>query len=88
MVFVGLFLKSIFLILLLSAFFFIGIILYLYVRVKKMTKTFNSKSTRRSTNKSQPTNEHVYYERPESQAKRKIFVKDEGEYVDFEEEKN
>ena len=53
-----------------------------------MTKTFNSKSTRRSTNKSQPTNEHVYYERPESQAKRKIFVKDEGEYVDFEEEKN
>ena len=56
MVFVGLFLKSIFLILLLSAFFFIGIILYLYVRVKKMTKTFNSKSTICSTNKSQPTN--------------------------------
>mgnify|MGYP000765005098 CR=1 FL=1 len=68
--------------------FFIGIILYLYVRVKKMTKTFNSKSTRRSTNKSQPTNEHVYDERPESQAKRKIFAKDEGEYVDFEEENN
>ncbi|WP_293526075.1 DUF4834 family protein [Prevotella sp.] len=88
MVFVGLFLKSIFLILLLSAFFFIGIILYLYVRVKKMTKTFNSKSTRRSTNKSQPTNEQVYDERPESQAKRKIFAKDEGEYVDFEEENN
>ena len=88
MVFVGLFLKSIFLILMLSAFFFIGIILYLYVRVKKMTKTFNSKSTRRSTNKSQPTNEHVYDERPESQAKRKIFAKDEGEYVDFEEENN
>ena len=53
-----------------------------------MTKTFNSKSTRRSTNKSQPTNEQVYDERPESQAKRKIFAKDEGEYVDFEEEKN
>ena len=52
MVFVGLFLKSIFLILLLSAFFFIGIILYLYVRVKKMAKTFNTKSTKHSTNES------------------------------------
>ena len=88
MAFVGLFLKSIFLILLLSAFFFIGIILYLYVRVKKMTKTFNAKSARHSTKKPQQANEHVYDERPESEAKRKIFAKDEGEYVDFEEENN
>ena len=90
MVFVGLFLKSIFLILLLSAFFFIGIILYLYVRVKKMAKTFNTKSTKRSTNenKQSSTNEQIYDERPENQAKRKIFAKDEGEYVDFIEENN
>lgn len=90
MVFVGLFLKSIFLILLLSAFFFIGIILYLYVRVKKMAKTFNTKSTKRSTNenKQSSTNEQIYDERPENQAKRKIFSKDEGEYVDFIEENN
>ena len=66
MVFVGLFLKSIFLILLLSAFFFIGIILYLYVRAKQMTKTFNYKRTNDG----------------------KFFGKDEGEYVDFEEENN
>ena len=53
-----------------------------------MTKTFNAKSARHSTKKPQQANEHVYDERPESEAKRKIFAKDEGEYVDFEEENN
>lgn len=77
-----------FLILLLSAFFLIGIILYLYVRVKKMAKSFNSKTARQSNKEHRQTNEQVYDERPESQAKRKIFAKDEGEYVDFEEENN
>ena len=55
-----------------------------------MAKTFNTKSTKRSTNenKQSSTNEQIYDERPENQAKRKIFAKDEGEYVDFIEENN
>lgn len=111
MSFIGLFLKSIFIMVLMIAVFLIGIISFLYLRVKRMTKQFrNGNGTKHNTNR---TNRHqqqssatgstkrrsaeyddgvvveeeLYDERSPRQANRKIFAKDEGEYVEFEEEK-
>ena len=105
MSFIGLFLKSIFIMVLMIAVFLIGIISFLYLRVKRMTKQFRNGTNH--TNRRQQQNsaagstkrrsaeyddgvvveEELYDERSPRQANRKIFAKDEGEYVDFEEEK-
>lgn len=103
MSFIGLFLKSIFIMVLMIAVFLIGIISFLYLRVKRMTKQFrNRNNTRRqqqnttsgSTKRRSAeyddgvvVEEELYDERSPRQANRKIFAKDEGEYVEFEEEK-
>lgn len=107
MSFIGLFLKSIFIMVLMIAVFLIGIISFIYLRVKRMTKQFhNSTNTNRNTHHQQQSSatgstkrrsaeyddgvvveEELYDERSPHQANRKIFAKDEGEYVDFEEEK-
>lgn len=42
MVFVGLFLKSIFIVIMLCAFFFIGIMIYLYMKVKRVARHFGA----------------------------------------------
>ena len=118
----GLLLKSIFLVALLVAVFIIGMMIYMYLRVKQMARHFtaqgkaangasagrrtasngggstwsNSSSTtgnrttggsRTTTGGSQTSDiyEELYDERPRQQANRKIFGKDEGDYVDFEE---
>lgn len=111
----GLLLKSIFLVALLVAVFIIGVMVYMYMRVKQMARHFtaqgkaangasagngstwsNSSSTnnsrttggsRTTTDSSQTSDvyEELYDERPAQQANRKIFGKDEGDYVDFEE---
>lgn len=105
MTFIGLFLKSIFIMVLMVAIFLIGIVSFIYLRVKRMTKQFRNGSNH--TNRRQQQNsaagstkrhsaeyddgvvveEELYDERSPRQANRKIFAKDEGEYVDFEEEK-
>lgn len=105
MTFIGLFLKSIFIMVLMVAIFLIGIVSFIYLRVKRMTKQFRNGTNR--TNHHQQQNsaagstkrrsaeyddgvvveEELYDERSPRQANRKIFAKDEGEYVDFEEEK-
>lgn len=109
MSFIGLFLKSIFIMVLMIAVFLIGIISFLYLRVKRMTKQFrngtnsNDNRTNRRQQQSSATGstkrrsaeyddgvvveEELYDERSPRQANRKIFAKDEGEYVEFEEEK-
>lgn len=107
MSFIGLFLKSIFIMVLMIAVFLIGIISFIYLRVKRMTKQFhNSTNTNRTNHRQQQSSatgstkrrsaeyddgvvveEELYDERSPHQANRKIFAKDEGEYVDFEEEK-
>ena len=108
MSFIGLFLKSIFIMVLMIAVFLIGIISFIYLRVKRMTKQFHNGTNTRQTNtrrqqQSSATGstkrrsaeyddgvvveEELYDERSPHQANRKIFAKDEGEYVDFEEEK-
>lgn len=108
MSFIGLFLKSIFIMVLMIAVFLIGIISFIYLRVKRMTKQFHNSTNTRQTNthrqqQSSATGstkrrsaeyddgvvveEELYDERSPRQANRKIFAKDEGEYVDFEEEK-
>lgn len=109
MTFIGLFLKSIFIMVLMVAIFLIGIVSFIYLRVKRMTKQFRNGNANRTngTNRRQqqsPTagstkrrsaeyddgvvvEEELYDERSPRQANRKIFAKDEGEYVDFEEEK-
>lgn len=89
------------------AVFLIGIISFIYLRVKRMTKQFhNGTNTNRTNNRQQQSSatgstkrrsaeyddgvvveEELYDERSPHQANRKIFAKDEGEYVDFEEEK-
>lgn len=91
------------------AVFLIGIISFLYLRVKRMTKQFrngtnsNDNRTNRRQQQSSATGstkrrsaeyddgvvveEELYDERSPRQANRKIFAKDEGEYVEFEEEK-
>lgn len=105
MTFIGLFLKSIFIMVLMVAIFLIGIVSFIYLRVKRMTKQFRNDTNH--TNRRQQQNsaagstkrrsaeyddgvvveEELYDERSPRQANRKIFAKDEGEYVDFEEEK-
>lgn len=105
MTFIGLFLKSIFIMVLMVAIFLIGIVSFIYLRVKRMTKQFRNGTNH--TNRSQQQSsaagstkrrsteyddgvvveEELYDERSPRQANRKIFAKDEGEYVDFEEEK-
>lgn len=109
MSFIGLFLKSIFIMVLMIAVFLIGIISFIYLRVKRMTKQFHNGTNTRQTNtrhqqQSSTTGstkrrsaeyddgvvvveeEELYDERSPRQANRKIFAKDEGEYVEFEEE--
>lgn len=109
MSFIGLFLKSIFIMVLMIAVFLIGIISFIYLRVKRMTKQFRNGTNHNTNNanRRQQQNtatgstkrrsaeyddgvvveEELYDERSPHQANRKIFAKDEGEYVDFEEEK-
>ena len=105
MTFIGLFLISIFIMVLLVAIFLIGIVSFIYLRVKRMTKQFRN-GTNHTNRRQQQTSaagstkrrsaeyddgviveEELYDERSPRQANRKIFAKDEGEYVDFEEEK-
>lgn len=105
MTFIGLFLKSIFIMVLMVAIFLIGIVSFIYLRVKRMTKQFRNGTNH--TNRRQQQNsaagstkrrsaeyddgvvveEELYDERSPRQANRKIFAKDEGEYVDFEQVK-
>lgn len=105
MTFIGLFLKSIFIMVLMVAIFLIGIVSFIYLRVKRMTKQFRNgtnhtnrrqqqssaagSTKRRSTQYDDGVvvEEELYDERSPRQANRKIFAKDEGEYVDFEEVK-
>lgn len=105
MTFIGLFLKSIFIMVLMVAIFLIGIVSFIYLRVKRMTKQFRNgtnhtnrrqqqssaagSTKRRSTEYDDGVvvEEELYDERSPRQANRKIFAKDEGEYVDFEEVK-
>lgn len=106
----GLFLKSIFLVAIMVAVFIIGVVIYLYLRVRRVTRTFTSArqgaSSRRSSASSASSsgsgsyssqqqtkdsgsfvNEELYDQRTDSEINRKIFSKDEGEYVEFEEVK-
>ena len=87
------------------AIFLIGIVSFIYLRVKRMTKQFRNgtnhtnrrqqqssaagSTKRRSTEYDDGVvvEEELYDERSPRQANRKIFAKDEGEYVDFEEVK-
>lgn len=102
MTFIGLFLKSIFIMVLMVAIFLIGIVSFIYLRVKRMTKQFRNGTNHRQQQSSAVgstkrrsaeyddgvvVEEELYDERSPRQANRKIFAKDEGEYVDFEEEK-
>lgn len=105
MTFIGLFLKSIFIMVLMVAIFLIGIVSFIYLRVKRMTKQFRNGSANANRRQQQNSTagstkrrsaeyddgvvveEELYDERSPRQANRKIFAKDEGEYVDFEEEK-
>ncbi|WP_440334628.1 DUF4834 family protein [Leyella stercorea] len=105
MTFIGLFLKSIFIMVLMVAIFLIGIVSFIYLRVKRMTKQFRNGTTHTNRRQQQSSaagstkrrsaeyddgvvvEEELYDERSPRQANRKIFAKDEGEYVDFEEEK-
>ena len=84
------------------AIFLIGIVSFIYLRVKRMTKQFRN-GTNHTNRRQQQTSaagstkrrsaeyddgviveEELYDERSPRQANRKIFAKDEGEYVDFE----
>lgn len=105
MTFIGLFLKSIFIMVLMVAIFLIGIVSFIYLRVKCMTKQFRNGTNHTNRRQQQSSaagstkrrsaeyddgvvvEEELYDERSPRQANRKIFAKDEGEYVDFEEEK-
>lgn len=87
------------------AIFLIGIVSFIYLRVKRMTKQFRN-GTNHTNRRQQQTSaagstkrrsaeyddgviveEELYDERSPRQANRKLFAKDEGEYVDFEEVK-
>ena len=106
----GLFLKSIFLVAIMVAVFIIGVVIYLYLRVRRVARTFTSArqgaSSRRSSASSASSsgsgsyssqqktkdsgsfvNEELYDQRTDSEINRKIFSKDEGGYVEFEEVK-
>ena len=87
------------------AIFLIGIVSFIYLRVKRMTKQFRNGTNHTNRRQQQSSaagstkrrsaqyddgvvvEEELYDERSPRQANRKIFTKDEGEYVDFEEEK-
>ena len=69
----GLLLKSIFLVALLVAVFIIG------------NRTTGGSRTTSGSSQTSDIYEELYDERPTQQANRKIFGKDEGDYVDFEE---
>ena len=85
------------------AIFLIGIVSFIYLRVKRMTKQFRNGTNRRQQQQNSTAGstkrrsteyddgvvveEELYDERSPRQANRKIFAKDEGEYVDFEEVK-
>lgn len=95
----GLFLKYIFLIAIMVAIFVIGTIAYFMHRVRSMAQQFSgtqnknnrqsrqSQHTAKHTEESVQFDEELYDSRSSRQANRKIFSKNEGEYVDFEEEK-
>lgn len=105
MTFIGLFLKSIFIMVLMVAIFLIGIVSFIYLRVKRMTKQFRNGTNHTNRRQQQSSaagstkrrsaeyddgvvvEEELYDERSPRQANRKIFAKDEGEYVDFAVEK-
>lgn len=105
MTFIGLFLKSIFIMVLMVAIFLIGIVSFIYLRVKRMTKQFRNGTNHTNRRQQQSSaagstkrrsaqyddgvvvEEELYDERSPRQVNRKIFAKDEGEYVDFEEVK-
>lgn len=90
---------------LMVAIFLIGIVSFIYLRVKRMTKQFRNGTNHTNRRQQQSSaagstkrrsaqyddgvvvEEELYDERSPRQANRKIFAKDEGEYVDFEEEK-
>lgn len=99
--FIALLLKYFLLIGLLIAIFLIGIVVYLFMRVKHMAQSFksNTSSTQQSATQNNSTRrksdeyddgvvveEELYDERSPRDVNRKIFAKDEGEYVDFVEE--
>lgn len=100
---IAFFLKYLFVVAMLVAFFLIGIVTYLYLRIKRMTQAFHNGNRRHSAQQSTASGaqkrrstqyddgvtveEELYDQRSAKQANRKIFAKDEGEYVDFEEEK-
>lgn len=86
------------------AIFLIGIVSFIYLRVKRMTKQFRNGTNHTNRRPQQSSaagstkrrsaeyddvvvEEELYDERSPRQANRKIFAKDEGEYVDFEEVK-
>ena len=87
------------------AIFLIGIVSFIYLRVKRMTKQFRNGTNHTNRRQQQSSaagstkrrsaeyddgvvvEEELYDERSPRQANRKIFAKDEGEYVDFEKEK-
>ena len=87
------------------AIFLIGIVSFIYLRVKRMTKQFRNGTNHTNRRQQQSSaagstkrrsaeyddgvvvEEELYDERSPRQVNRKIFAKDEGEYVDFEEEK-
>jgi len=78
----------------LSALIFIGLIIFvLYRRVKNVTNMFNKQRQNaqrqergRTTYRADNGETIVDYRNPQETG-RKIFTKDEGEYVDYEEEK-
>ena len=83
------------------AIFLIGIVSFIYLRVKRMTKQFRNGTNHTNRRQQQSSaagstkrrsaqyddgvvvEEELYDERSPRQANRKIFAKDEGEYVDF-----
>lgn len=87
------------------AIFLIGIVSFIYLRVKRMTKQFRNGTNHTNRRQQQSSaagstkrrsaeyddgvvvEEELYDERSPRQVNRKIFAKDEGEYVDFEEVK-
>ena len=97
--FIGLLLKSLFLTGLFIAVFLIVMVAYFMIKIRNMKRAFgqnmhskwqnyNTRNTsQHSNNTGQSTQaEEVYDSRPSQEASRKIFAKDEGEYVEFEEE--
>ena len=83
------------LVMILTAGFIVGIAVYIiYTRVSKAARHFRDQmdGTANNGHRSKQTRtahgEIIIDNRTPSEAGRKIFSKDEGEYIDFEEEKN